>query len=43
MAGDFDYVCVSEFPTQALSEHVAKTQKETADYETRKNAILACK
>ncbi|XP_028399299.1 transcription factor AP-2-epsilon-like isoform X3 [Dendronephthya gigantea] len=43
LAGDFDYVCVSEFPTQALSEHVAKTQKETTDYDTRKNAILACK
>ena len=43
LAGDFDYVCVSEFPTQALSEHVAKSHKESAEYETRKNAILSCK
>ena len=43
LAGDFDYVCVSEFPAQALSEHVAKTKKETTDFETRKNAIIACR
>lgn len=43
LAADFDYVCESEFPTQALSEYVAKSHADSAEYEARKNAIVACK
>ena len=43
LAADFDYVCESEFPTQALSEYVAKGHMESSEYESRKNAIQACK